>query len=224
MPLFYKEATCKSSTKEGLLYAPDPKKCKKGMLSDQLWLLHVTSMALLCRWGWKSLKDMTSFRNDFETHAILQRYVKDPAAKDFVARKARTITLSKGQGTQQLTLFTSLEIPWGFHTQAVLRNLARPRSLKKVSVWGFYWVRKVWFAFSPTDVCTRNLWQKAERGKITGSESTSRFPQASCFEKPMGYVPEIWGCMYDVLAWSANGTRNRTRHWIPVQPRKVQRN
>ncbi len=74
------------------------------------------------------------------------------------------------------------------------------------------------------DVCTRNLWQKAERGKITGSESTTRFPQASCFKKPMHSVPERWGPMYNVLAWSAKGTRNRIRYRIPMQPRKAQRN
>jgi hypothetical protein len=70
-------------------------------------------------------------------HAIWQGYVEDPTAKDFVARKACTIALSKAQGTQQSTIFTSLEIPWGFHTQAVQRSLARPRSRKKVSVRGF---------------------------------------------------------------------------------------
>jgi hypothetical protein len=59
----------------------------------------------------------------------------------------------------------------------------------------------------PTDVCTRNLRQKAERGKITNSESTTRFLQASCFEKPTGSVPEIWGRTYNILPWSANGTR-----------------
>jgi hypothetical protein len=32
---------------------------------------------------------MTSFENDFEMHAIWQGYLEDPAAKDFVARKAR---------------------------------------------------------------------------------------------------------------------------------------
>ncbi len=41
------------------------------------------------------LEDMTSFVTDFETHAIWQGYVEDPAAKDFVARKAHTIALSK---------------------------------------------------------------------------------------------------------------------------------
>jgi hypothetical protein len=50
---------------------------------------------------------MTSLGTDFETHAIWQGYVEDTAAKDFVARKARTIALSKAQGTQQSTLFTS---------------------------------------------------------------------------------------------------------------------
>jgi hypothetical protein len=41
----------KSSTIKGLLYAPDPEKCKKGTLSDQPRLLRVTSTALLCCWG-----------------------------------------------------------------------------------------------------------------------------------------------------------------------------
>jgi hypothetical protein len=78
--------------------------------------------------------------------------------------------------------------------------------------------------FSPTDVHSRNLRQKAEKGKFTGSEASTRFPRASCFKKPTHSVPEIVGCMYDVLARSANGTRNGTRNWIPVQPRKAQRN
>ncbi len=116
------------------------------MLSDQPRLSRVTSMALLSHWGQQSLNEMTSFGTDFEMHAIWQGYIEDPAAKDFVARKARTIALSKARGTQQWTLF--LEIPWGFLTRAVLRSLAGLMSCKKVSVWGFLWVRKVWFAFA----------------------------------------------------------------------------
>jgi hypothetical protein len=42
---------------------------------------------------------MMSLGTDFEAHAIWQGYVEEPAAKDFVARKARTIALSKVQGT-----------------------------------------------------------------------------------------------------------------------------
>ncbi len=45
------------------------------------------------------LKDRMSFVTDFETHAIWQGYVEDPAPKDFVARKAHTITLSKARGS-----------------------------------------------------------------------------------------------------------------------------
>ena len=61
----------------------------------------------------------------------------------------------------------------------------------------------------PMDVCARNLWQKAERGKITGSESATRFQRASEFEKSMHSVPETWGCTYDILPQSAKGTRKR---------------
>jgi hypothetical protein len=41
---------------------------------------------------------MMSFVTDFETHAIWQGYAEDPAVKDFVARKARTIALSEARG------------------------------------------------------------------------------------------------------------------------------
>ncbi len=41
----------KSSTITGLLYAPDPDKCKKRTLSNQPQLSRVTSTALLCCWG-----------------------------------------------------------------------------------------------------------------------------------------------------------------------------
>jgi hypothetical protein len=44
-------------------------------------------------------QSMTSLGTDFETHVIWQGYIEDPAAKDFVARKACTIALSEVQGT-----------------------------------------------------------------------------------------------------------------------------
>jgi hypothetical protein len=37
---------------------------------------------------------MTSLGTDFEMQIIWQGYVEEPAAKDFVAKKARTIALS----------------------------------------------------------------------------------------------------------------------------------
>ncbi len=59
----------------------------------------------------------------------------------------------------------------------------------------------------PLDSHTRNLRQKAERGKITGSESSTRFPWASCFEKLTRSVPETWRRTYDVLPRSTKGMR-----------------
>ncbi len=110
--------------------------------------------------------------------AILQGYVEEPTAKKFVARKACTIALSKAGGTQQSTLFTSLEIPWGFPTQAVLHSLAGLMSRKKVLVWGFLWVRKVWFAFAQWTFAP-NTFGKRRKGErsmgvslLQGSAST----------------------------------------------------
>jgi hypothetical protein len=46
---------------------------------------------------------MMSFVTDFEMQAIWQGYVEDPAVKDFLARKACTIALSKVQGSSHKT-------------------------------------------------------------------------------------------------------------------------
>ncbi len=42
---------------------------------------------------------MTSLGTDFETHAKWQGYIEEPTAKDFVARKVRTIELNELHGT-----------------------------------------------------------------------------------------------------------------------------
>jgi hypothetical protein len=42
---------------------------------------------------------MASYGTGFEMHAIWQGYIEDPVAKHFEARKARTIALSKAQGS-----------------------------------------------------------------------------------------------------------------------------
>jgi hypothetical protein len=69
------------------------------MLSNQPQLTHVTPTALLGSWVLQPIKDMTSLRTDFKTHAKWQGSVEEPAAKDFVARKVRTIELKEVQGT-----------------------------------------------------------------------------------------------------------------------------
>jgi hypothetical protein len=42
---------------------------------------------------------MTSIVTDFEKHAIWQGYIEEPAAKNFVVRKVRTIEWNEVQGT-----------------------------------------------------------------------------------------------------------------------------
>jgi hypothetical protein len=222
-PFSTKKTTCKSSTIEGLLYAPDPEERKKGTLIDWPRLLGVTSTVLLCCWGRQLLKDMMYFGTDFEMHAIWQGYIEDPAAKDFVARKARTIAVSKAQGTQQSILFTSLDIPWGFLTQTVLRSLAGLMSCEKVSVQGFLWVRKVWLAFAQQTFALETLRKrrKGEKSPVVSLLPVSHEHLAS--RNPRVLCQKYGGRMYNVPAWSAKSTRNRTRNRIPVQPRKARR-
>jgi hypothetical protein len=202
----------KSSTIKGLLYAYDPEKRKKGTLSDQPRLSRVISTELLSHWERQLLEDMMSLGTYFESHAIWQGYVDDPAAKDFVVRKACTVALSEAQGSCHST---SNNQPYSQVWKSLGDSLPEQycitqRGLCHAKKWSLkVFVSKIgMICICPMDVHTRNLWQKAERGKITGSECTTRFQRLSCFKKPMCSVPEIWGRMYDVLAWSAKGTRN----------------
>jgi hypothetical protein len=148
---------------------------------------------------------MMSLETDFETYANWQGYIEELAVKDFVARKAHTIALSKAQGTHWNGI--QCKEPLGNHLEAVARqgtiNLDSP-------VWkylgdslpGLYCVDLA-EAFvmqesvssrilcdkirligdRPTDVCMRNLRRKVEWGKKTGTDSSTRFLRASCFEK-----------------------------------------
>ncbi len=178
------------------------------MLSDWPQQSHVTSTALL----WQLLKDMTSFGTDFEMHAIWQGYVEDPAAKDFVARKARTIALSKMQGTWQSTLFTSLEIPWGLHTRAVLCSLAGLMSREKVSVRDFLWVRKVWYTFAQWTFASETFGKRRKGERLPVVSLLTGSHEHLALRKPICSVPEIWGCMYIIPAWSAKGTRKQDKN------------
>jgi hypothetical protein len=60
---------------------------------------HQELTALLGCWEQQPLEDMMSLGTDFEMQTIWQGYVEEPTAKDFVARKACTIALSKARGT-----------------------------------------------------------------------------------------------------------------------------
>ncbi len=54
---------------------------KKGMLSDQPWLTRITPTVLLSSWVLQPIKDMMSFRTDFEKQVKWQGSIEEPAAK-----------------------------------------------------------------------------------------------------------------------------------------------
>jgi hypothetical protein len=94
--------------------------CKKGMLSNQPRLTHVTPTVLLGSWVLQPIEDMTSLGTDFETHAKWQGYIEEPTAKDFVARKVHTIALNKVQGTHWNVI--KCQECLGNHPEAVIRQ------------------------------------------------------------------------------------------------------
>ncbi len=221
---------------------------KKRTLSNQPQLTCVTPTALLGSWVLQPIEGMTSLGTDFEKHAKWQGSVEEPAAKDFVARKVRTIELNEVQGTNWKA--NKCKEHLGGCSEAVVRqatinldsqvwkslgdSLPELYSIdlaeacvtrEKCQFEEFCVRRKGKIRKLPMDVCIRNLQQKAERGEKTGTNSCTRFPQASCFEKTRhvcqkyGGPCRTWYSEYQ--RYKKNGMRNR----IPAaQPRKMQRN
>jgi hypothetical protein len=178
---------------------------KKGMLSNQLQLMRVKPTALLGSWVLQPIEAMTSLGTDFETHANWQGYVEVPTANDFVARKICTIALSKVQGTHWNAIKCRERLgncPEAVVRQATINLNSRVWKSLEDSLPKLYCIdlaeayvmqesvssrifvrRKGMICVCPMDVCMRNLWQKAQQGKKTGTNSNTRFPRASCFEK-----------------------------------------
>jgi hypothetical protein len=119
--LFFKEATCKSSTINGLLYAHEALIVARRYDVPRDWLWDACHMAGV-RWGSR--------------------------CKGFRSKEGLHYRFTQSTRNMTINLIHELEIPWGFHTRAVLCTSAGLMSRKKVSVRGFLWGRKVWFAFA----------------------------------------------------------------------------
>ncbi len=170
---------------------------KEEMLSDQPRLTRVTPTALLGSWVLQPIKDVRSLGTDFEMHAKWQGFVEEPAAKDFIVRKVHTIKLNKVQGTY-----------WNVNKcKERLRNCPEAgNSLPKLycvdlaeayvtqeSVSSRILSGKKRYCDRSMDVRMRDIWRKAKWGKKTGTNSSTRFPQASCFKKTGDMCQEYGG-------------------------------
>ncbi len=112
---------CKSSTINGLLYALEALIVARRYDVPRDWLWDACHMAGV-RWG--------------------SRY------KGFCSKEGLHYCITQSARNITINLIHELEIPWGFHTRAVLRSSAGLMSREKVSVQQFLWVKKVWFAFA----------------------------------------------------------------------------
>jgi hypothetical protein len=205
---------------------------KKGTLSDQHQLTHVTPTALLGSWVLHPIEGMMSLGTDFEKRAKWQGSVEEPAAKDFVARGVRNIKLTEVQGTSWNAIKCK-ERPRS-RPEAVVRqatinlysqvlkslgdsfpklycvDLAEAYVMQESVSSRIYARRKGMTCDCPTDVCMRNLRQKAERGKNAGTNSCTRFPRASCFEK-MHFVHQKYGGA--CTTWYSENQRYEKTGW-----------
>jgi hypothetical protein len=147
---------------------------------------------------------MMSLGTDFETHAYWQGYAEEPTAKELVAKNTHIIALGEAQGTHWNRIKYKERCgkpPEAVIGQATINLDSQVWKSLEDSLPKLYCVdlavayvmqesmrlrlmcrnkRERLIHDCPTDVHTRNLWQRAEMGKELGTESTSRIPQIFC--------------------------------------------
>ncbi len=147
----------------------------------------------------------------------------EPAGTRSGAKSAWEVIRQLFSDKQQSTLFTRLEIPWGFQSRAVMRWLSG----------GLCHARKCQFQdldekkrydsqSSNGHLHEKPLERKAEQGKNAGTNPGTRFPRASYFKKTHKVCQKHGGACtmwYPEYKRYENGIRN----WSPMQPRKVRR-
>jgi hypothetical protein len=183
------------------------------------WLWDVCQMARVRR-GTRCKR----FRSEEGLHNQIDQSARNQLEHDQVQRAPEKLSKSCRQTSNNQPLFTSLEIPWGFLSQAVLRWLSG----------GLWHARKCQFE----DLCEKkrydswspdgHLHEKPSAKGGTGKECWYKFlyqvPMSIFFWENASCVPEIWRRMYDVVLREPKVWENGMRILIPVQPRKVQRN
>ncbi len=188
---------------------------------------------------------MTSLGTDFEKRVKWQGCIEELAAKDFIARKVHTIELTKVQGTSWNAIKCKKGLrscPEAVDRQATINlysqvwkslgdsfpnlyciDLAEAYVTQESVSSRIYVRRKCMTRDCPMDVRMRNLRQKAKRGKNASTNSCTRFPRASHFEKTRNVCQKYGGaCTMWYLEYEKY--KNGMRNWSPAQPRKVQRN
>ncbi len=183
------------------------------------WLWKACQMARV-RWGTRC----KGFRSKEGPHYWIDQSARNLLERDQVQRAPEKSSRSCCQTSNNQPLFTSLEISWGFLSQAVLRWLSGGSChVRKCQFENIMWEEKVWFAIAKWTFTWETFGKKAERGKKAGTNSCTRFPRASYFQKTRNVCQKYGGACtmwYSEYDWYKNGMRNR----IPAQPRKVQRN
>ncbi len=143
------------------------------------WLRDACQMARV-HWGTRC----KGFHSKEDPHYQIEQSARNQLVPNQVWRALVKSSRSCHQTSNNQPWFKTLIFPWWFFAWAVLHWLsvglchARKWQFKEFSV-----RRKGMICNCPTDICMRNLWQKAEQGKKTGTNSCTRFPRASCFEK-----------------------------------------
>ncbi len=168
------------------------------------WLWDACQMARV-PWGTRC----EGFHSKEGPHYRIEQSARNQLECNQVQRALVKLSRSCRQTSNNQPWFTTLEIPWGFLAWAVLCWLSIGLChTRKCQCEEYCMRRKGMIHKLPKDVCMRNLWQKAEWE--TGTNSCTRFPQASCFKKTHHVCQKYGGAC---TTWYSENQRCKIMGW-----------
>ncbi len=183
------------------------------------WLQEAWQMARVC---WRTRCE--GFHSKEGPHYQIEQSARNLLEQDQVQRAPEELSRSWCQTSNNQPLLMSLEIPWGFLSQAVLRWLSEGSChARKCQFKNIMWEEKVWFAVAQWTFA-RETFGERRIGEIKpvlilvpGSHKRLALRiHIMCARNTGAHAQWVLG---EPKVWE-NGMRN----WIPMQPRRVQRN
>ncbi len=184
------------------------------------WLWDACQMARV-HWG----TSCEGFCSKEGPHYQIELSARNQLECDQVQRALGKSSRSCRQTSNNQPLSTTLEIPWGFLAQAVLRWLSRGLChIRKCQFEEFAWEEKIWFASSQQTFAWETF-SKRRNGERKPVLILVPGSQARLASRKHAMCARNMGAHVGRSTWSTKGiTKNGMRNRIPAQPWKAQRN
>ncbi len=153
-------------------------------------------------------------------HYHIEQSARNPLEHNQVPRALGELSRSCHQTSNNHPWFMSLEIPWGFLAQAVLRWLSVGLCHMRKCQFEEFCEKKRFDSRLPSGCFHEKPSAKGGTGKENRCLVYYQVPASILLQENAWCVPQLWGRMYNVVLWRTKGMRKRDKKLVSCASKK----